>query len=361
MFEGQESITLYKLDSRGKMRMYRIDKAYDEDGFYSISGLIDGKEQVKFIEVYENQSGRDIEEQIDLEVSQRLKLKMDAGYCITKEQAKERIGKDRTGNIKPMLASKYQPGMIAAFNNVYVQRKYDGHRCVIVKEGESIRAYSRTGNDIETIDHILEKLKLVNGDFILDGELYIHGHKLQQLTSLIKRKQRESEDLCYVCYDMISDLPFYQRYLRLFEIVCSVNSNKIFNSPTMKINFEHEVEKYLSKHKAQGYEGSMLRVSDKGYEPGKRSRQLIKVKKQLDCEVTVCDISRSADGWAILGCRTEEGIAFSCSAPGNISQKTEILQNREHYIGRALTIEFSHWTDEGKPFHPVALRFREDV
>jgi hypothetical protein len=55
------------------------------------------------------------------------------------------------------------------------------------------------------------------------------------------------------------------------------------------------------------------------------------------------------------------GKQFNISAPGDFSAKYEVMKNKDKYIGRDLTIEYSHLTAEGIPFHAVALRWREDL
>ena len=102
----------------------------------------------------------------------------------------------------------------------------------------------------------------------------------------------------------------------------------------------------------------MLRTNDRGYEPGKRSSQILKAKRWLDSEFCVVDITASADGWAILHCANPFGPTFKVSAPGTIQQKTEVLNNKDLYIGRCVTVEYADLTKDRVPFHPVALNWR---
>jgi hypothetical protein len=106
-----------------------------------------------------------------------------------------------------------------------------------------------------------------------------------------------------------------------------------------------------------GYEGLILRTNDTGYEAGKRSKSLVKIKKWLDGEFLVTNIVPSVDGWAVLEC-THNGGFFRVSAPGTIDNKFEIMMDKENYIGRYVNVEFFEWTNDGIPFHPVAKYFR---
>ena len=103
------------------------------------------------------------------------------------------------------------------------------------------------------------------------------------------------------------------------------------------------------------------RHGTKGYAVGARSSSLIKVKQTLDNEFTCIAITESKDGWAVLTCEDHVGRQFGVSAPGTIEQKRDVLYNAADYTGRKLTVEYSQLTKDGKPFHPVAIRWRKDV
>ena len=39
--------------------------------------------------------------------------------------------------------------------------------------------------------------------------------------------------------------------------------------------------------------------------------------------------------------------------------KTHVLENKDKFIGKHIRVEFESWTKDKKPFHPVALEWRE--
>lgn len=354
----------YKVDGRGQVRVWSIYPSYEEEGFYMHSGVLCGEMQEKFVHVEENSSGRDIHEQIDLEVASRVKKKVDLGYKETVSEARKMVGRDANGNLRPMLAHKYDPNRVD-WSNAFVQYKYDGHRCLIeVRDGRA-RAYTRRGLPIRTIGHILDQLGDLD-DCILDGELYVHGEPLQTITSLVKRVQPDNQKLRFILYDMMDmDASFQDRLYEILRVaeICNAaaKDSAIKVALTERVTSDNAVQEFFALARERGYEGAIVRISERGYEPGKRSRQTLKVKKMHDDEFKVVDISESADGWAILHCETDQKHRFRCSAPGNIREKKLVLKNREQYIGRKVTVEYSHWTDQGTPFHPVAVRFQEDI
>lgn len=243
-----------------------------------------------------------------------------------------------------------------------MQPKLDGHRCLITRQDGEIIAYTRKGKLIDTIPHILADIAhwLPEG-YTLDGELYIHGKKLQQISSLIKRKQSGSADLQYHFYDIVANEPFNERLFEMRQLVVCVKIPHINLVETHKILGMPEVRFWFEHYRKLGLEGGMVRVASRGYEDAKRSAQLLKVKSWIEEEVTVLSIRPSKDGWAICSVKTDSGKVFDISAPGSIPEKTAVLLNAPLFIGKRLTIEYASLTEDGIPFHAAALRWRDDL
>lgn len=315
--------------------------------------------------VQTNNSGRSIEAQLELEINSRVSRQKDKGYKHTREEAM--LGStNQLGLVNPMLAQKLADVRLGQshFADAYVQYKYDGHRCLIGKHGGELIAYSRKGKPITTIPHILEDVAewMQDGD-TLDGELYVHGKSLQTISSLIKRDQADSRALCYHWYDLCDRTRNYgDRYRTMADLSANIRSPQVVLVPTTKVTKMAEVYEHFRKARAEGYEGSMLRVSTHGYQDAKRADQLIKVKERDDCEVTVLSARPSSQGWAILRARMDSGVEFDISAPGSVAEKTEVLANFDtKYKNRRLTIEYAMLTADGVPFHAVAIRWHEEV
>ena len=80
--------------------------------------------------------------------------------------------------IKPMLAYKVDKKPVDWSENVFIQPKLDGVRCVIqLDENNEVGAHSRTGKEFFNVAHIKNSLHYFftqNPDIVLDGELYNH-------------------------------------------------------------------------------------------------------------------------------------------------------------------------------------------
>ncbi len=316
-------------------------------------------------EVAKGKAGRTLAMQVKSRVDSRVNSKRDHGYVFNYEDAKKPLT-NILGLHKPMLAVKYRDVVrTTKLERCFVQPKLDGHRCMMTRDDNGkVVAYSRAGRYIDTMKHITAKFDIPEG-ITLDGELYKHGIPLQVISSWAKRVQPESIILDYVVYDIVDTHSDYEDRHEMLKEIVQRNSH-IVNLKLCPTRYIGDIEDYnltqdLKAHIGQKYEGLMLRPDHWNYEIGRRSKGLIKVKALEDDEAKVFDITTSKDGWAVLHCRHENGKEFKLSAPGTIVDKTRVLENKDKFIGKTVTYEYAQLTQDGKPFHAVALRWREDL
>ena len=347
---------LYQEDARGKMRVWSI---FSEDNTIIIHhGELGGTQQVKTEVVRTGLATRTIEEQVRSRINSRINKQYDRGYKDTVEEARAMKGTNSLNLVKPMLAKPLKDVRGIDYHEAYTQYKYDGHRCLITKQNGQLIAYSRQGKLIKSIGHILDEVDLQEG-MTLDGELYCHGIPLQTIGSWIKREQDATKSLIYCAYDSVAEAPFAERLRQVGVALAGAKNASL--APTAAAGDDLAVRSFFSEARTRGYEGAILRWGEEGYQVGKRSKYLVKVKTVIDDEFQVIDMERSKDGWAILVCRAQNGASFKVNAPGGYDEKFDIWRNRDSYIGKHITVEFSNLTQDGVPFHPVATTFREDV
>lgn len=351
--------TLYRKNANGVLGTWRIWRELNQ--IRIAHALVeDGREVIHTEDVVTNQSGRSLDEQIQLRINSRISRMLDKGYKYSREEA-YLSQSNQLGLARPMLAQKFRDAKNVKYEGSVLQKKLDGHRCMITKQDGEIIAYSRQGKIIDTVPQITNFLaKRIPEGTTLDGELYLHGYPLQTLASWIKRKQKDSERLMFVCYDILSNDSYLDRHQELSEIVTSDHSHVRVLGIRPYVNTD-ELWTFFNEARDQGFEGLMLRTMHRGYETGKRSDSLLKIKAFHDAEFEVVDIRSSKDGWAICICKTESGSTFGVSAPGNMDEKRYVLQNMNKFIGKHLTVEYSQLTQNGIPFHPNAVRWREDI
>lgn len=328
------------------------------------STVLGGSEVRHREEVQTNLSGRTIEEQVALRIRSRVSRMMDKGYKTSLEEA-QRGSSNQLGLDRPMLAHPIKKVSNVDYRGAVLQKKLDGHRCLVTLQEGELLAYTRQGKPIPSIKHILSALKgrLPEGTTI-DGELYCHGVKLQTIGSWIKREQSATSNLFFVVYDLIAQERYVDRHAELSNIVEGADTGapgKILALPYRPYVDGDQTLRYFREVRSGGFEGLMLRLDGRGYEAGRRSSSLLKIKEFEQEEFQVIDFESSSTGWAICKCVTKTGARFDCSAPGSVPEKTYVLEHPEEFRGRMLTVDFAHWTDDGLPFQPTAVRWREDV
>ena len=362
--------TVYKQGADGSLRFWSIEQT--PFGIIMEHGHVGGEVQTQEEIIDEGLAGRSLDEQIESRYNSRLNKKLDAGYVYDIEIAKMGKAKNMLGLCKPMLAQKSEDVDVSLLrkHTLYRQPKLDGNRCLIHNNGSRIVAYTRNGKEITTLDHITSSLDIPVG-FTLDGELYCHGESLQTIVSWVKRKQADTARIKYHVYDCVMNAPFSTRYAALRDALEGKVYKDITLVETIAISPDSgaNLGGILSDYRDLGYEGGILRsdytydrygkLTPVGYEDGKRSKSLIKLKAWQTEEFEIVDITESADGWGICHCITKSGNKFSVSAPGSHYHKRRMLTHKSEYIGKPLTVEFAFYTAALVPFHPVSVAVRD--
>jgi DNA ligase-1 len=302
-------------------------------------------------------------EQGILEVDSKASLKIDKGYVATEEEA--RLPSTNALNLlKPMLATpfeKVKPEKIE-WHNALVQPKLDGHRALY----DNGVLYSRQGK-VLNLPHIVDAIKASGLDHLhLDGELYIHGSTLQEMATLIKKQRPETLTVEYHIYDIINAQPFAHRFGTLIRDFPRWPTDTVLKLVDIaEVTSPEELEAQHAYYRAQGYEGTMLRFGCDGYDDGKRSRSLLKLKEFQDAEFTIVGVKEGTpytkEGVTyqvpIWVCDAGNGETFTCTAQGNMYEKHTLWVNRIKHIGHPLTVKFHYYSKEGIPQLPIALRF----
>ena len=359
--------TLYKKDSKGKIREWTICTIDDE--LIQKSGIVDGKlvehnKLCKSKNVGKSNSTTGSEQAI-LEMESLIKSKFSEGYFKTKDEAENEVV------ILPMLASDYNKfSKKIDWNNCYVQPKLDGMRCLAIIENGQVTLKSRDGKIIENMDHITEALKMVEHDCILDGELYCHGNSFQENMKLIKKYRKgETEKVHYHVYDIDSDHEFRERTKEVFMHLHDLNNEYIDDVDTNEVKSMEDVNKYHKEFLSQGYEGSIIRHGDKPYELDKRSTSLLKYKDFQDIDAEIIDItpndSNPLHGTPLLkySVNKPSGVSISVFKAGvkmSHEERVDLLANKHLYIGKLANIRFFEWTDDICPRFPVMIGIHLD-
>lgn len=229
------------------------------------------------------------------------------------------------GSLLPMLAKVYDNTNNKLFKKVstYIgQWKINGLRCFIsakVNSGDMFKPIklifqSREGeywSSLSTLeDYLLSVLsqnllaKMVEEHYILDGEVYLPGHTINEINHFVKDpKCPENKLIQYWCYDIaiedtiqskrIDTLMYYQtknvhHFINKDEHLS--NTEKFVVLPTWDVTNNEDA--LISRNIAinLGFEGLIMRNPNNEYQYGKRNLSMIKYKKYTDGKFTIVDI-----------------------------------------------------------------------
>ena len=244
------------------------------------------------------------------------------------------------------------------------------------KEGTNINAYSRQGKEFETLQKVLDDVCKMPGDFILDGEICMMDERgnedFQGIMKQIKRKNHTIYNPKYIVFD----------YLTLEEFDNKVGSRKLSDrlselitqswgvDTTLEVLEQYGMEDdeslsdMIDEAEYQGYEGVMLRKNT-GYE-GKRTKNLLKVKKFFDAEYIVKSIENSTHRVIVGGLEVEEemlsnvviehkGCDVGVGSGFNQEERRLYFKNPELIIGKTITVQYFEETTNQDGCH--SLRF----
>lgn len=361
--------TLYSRTSKKAVQEWTVEVDGVNGMYRTIHGQVDGKlQETEWTVAKPTNEGRanfrDESEQAIFETNAMWKKKLESGYF-------EDINDiDKKLYVEPMLAKDWKKRKDKVKLPVFCQRKLDGARCIITKDG----AKSRNGKDWATIPHITDAFKEVferYPDLVLDGELYNHEYKddFNKIMSLIKRSKPSEEDLKesaenvqYWWYDTASDKhTFSQRSNWIKELKTRFNlPDFIVVVPTDYVKTLEQLDAHYETFLVEGYEGQMIRL-DTPYE-FKRSSNLLKRKEFIDEEYTILDIQEGDGnktgyaGNAIMD-NGERG-TFSTNIAGDRAHLKDLLDNKHLYIGCQGTIRYFNLTPDGVPRFPYLYEVR---
>ena len=358
---GNGYCILYKKDTKGKIRT--LEMWTENNLLVNFAGLEDGKKVRTEAECQGKNQGKKNEttdaEQALKELEAKKKKKLREGYCTSLEEAKEGAVE------KPMLAHSYwKDGKLTTHakkidwtQGVWVQHKLAGMRSK-GKPGQNYKLFSRTNKEITTLSHITNRLS--GQEITLDGELYAHGFNFQENMRMIKKYRMDlTEKVKWHVYDIQADLCYADRQALLvtwYEKQPKEVQDVIELVPTFHCSSLEELKQYHVRFISEGYEGTMIRHSNKPYKVNGRCSSLLKYKDFIDITAELIDVipedRRTTFGKALCRTVNEQGeeIEFLASFKASHEEREEYLSNKDHYIGKVtLEIRFFEWTTSEQP------------
>ena len=277
------------------------------------------------------------------------------------------------------LAKEYDGKCDWQNDSWWASRKLDGVRCLAVVnyEGECT-LYSRMGKELTTLNKVKEAIEatgIINTVF--DGEICLideNGDEdFQGIMKQLRRKDHQIENPAYMIFDMLHKPNFDAQKggpilserlaaLRGFLTGRYITTNILRYTDQFQITDGRHFDKWGQIATDNNWEGFMIR-KDVSYE-GKRTKNLLKVKKFYDAEYVVVDYDND-DHEVVRDGRSEtikmlaqvwiehKGHRVKVGSGWNQEQRLQYMDGS--IVGKVITVQYFEETKNDKG--GISLRF----
>ncbi len=265
----------------------------------------------------------------------------------------------------PMLAEKYTQFKKKIKYSQIGQPKLNGVRSTCFLDQDKLQViFASRGGKIYNIPHLQAQLQrffeVTNNNIILDGEIYFHGKKLQEINGAARLEKDAPLWLEYHMYDILTPKPLTQRQrlndLRIMYnlMISQFNTTHIHLVPSHEIMNEEDVKGFHDHYVEQGYEGFILREPTATYQISFRDKCLLKVKEFEDKEFEIIGLHVNPNiGIGESFCFNLQNDlnekTFLARPMGSIEEKEYWHKNINSLIGKKCTVRFQERTNDGLP------------
>ena len=245
----------------------------------------------------------------------------------------------------------------------YGSRKLDGVRCICRKENDIVTFFSRSGKEFLTLGKLENEILKIPGNFILDGEICMvdkdGNEDFQGIMKQIRKKDHQIEKPKFFVFDYLTLEQFdnqtgvtpltFRLELGKNSLPGNINSDMLEFLPQEQLTTEEQFTEMAKEAEEAGFEGIMVR-KNVGYE-GKRSHNLLKVKKFHDAEYTVLGTTNAFIRWTENGKQVEreclsnitiehKGCKVNVGSGFSKEQREMYYESPQDIIGKTVTIQY---------------------
>jgi DNA ligase-1 len=290
------------------------------------------------------------EQQAVLEADSKYRKQLKAGYVVDpsgesdlKLPMKIKNYKDNTANVVfPCYGSPKLNGVNATF------RLTNTGLILTSRGGEQ---YPVPPHQIEPVTKALHKL----GTMSLNGEIYLHGAWLEDITGATKKHNELTENLEFWAFELPDVAGPFSSKIELLQ-GCGLKTPGV-----AILNSHEEIRRYHVACVNAGYEGIVIRNAHCVYQYGTRSSDAFKFKIPESMEFKIRELDRvDKNDHPVIWIVNPQGKDFKVKPKGTAEQKLKILaQFEERYRGQWYTVEFESWSKYGVPLKPVGIGLRK--
>ena len=313
-------------------------------------------------------------------------------HCVIDKNLKTRTGADLINKAIPgcvptfkvALANSYdkQKGKVNFDTQTwFASQKLDGVRCLaMVDEKGKCNFYSRQGKTFDTLNVLRDEIESLNlCNMVFDGEVCLMDESgaedFQGIMKEIKRKEHTIQNPKYKVFDYLlldefdnqtSPRKLSER-LTCFNLISDAFAEKLNCINLLeqwKVESEEHFQELAELATKNNWEGLILR-KDSEYK-GKRSNDLLKVKKFFDEEYVVKSVETAIHRIIVNGKEVEEemlgsviiehkGCDVGVGSGFDQEERRRYFKNPELIIGKTITVQYFEETMNQDGCH--SLRF----
>ena len=302
-------------------------------------------------------------------------------YSVIDKNLKTRTGADLINKAIPKCVPTFKVALANSYDKQkgkvnfdtqtwFASHKLDGVRCLaIVDDNGTCNFFSRQGKAFDTLDALKNEIESLNlRNIVFDGEVCVvdenGAEDFQGIMKEIKRKDHTIQNPKYKVFDylMLEEFDNQESKRKLSDRLG--NFNMIYNTfgkelkcidvlGQWEVESEDHFQELVNISTENNWEGLMLR-KDVGYK-GKRSNDLLKVKKFFDDEYVVKSIETAIHRIIVDGLEVEEemlasviiehkGCDVGVGSGFDQDERRKYFKNPELIIGKTITVTYFEQT-----------------
>ena len=331
----------------------------------------------------------------------------DAGVIekIIKKDLRCGVSEATANKIWPKLVSTYPVMLASGFDQklvdkikfpAYCQLKLDGMRFNAIVRNGTVEYRSRNGKELNIpsklfSDALLKLADFYGADYVLDGELLVvdsAGKPLDRKTGngILSKgvkgtmSDKEAAMVRVTLWDAIPftgfqagvyKTPYTERFMKLVQNIDSLKGVSAIGHLvdivwTKEVKTQLEAQNIFEKFLAEGQEGTILKSKTNIWED-KRSKEQIKFKGELECELVVVGweegTGKNKGRLGALVCESSDGLIQVNVGSGYSDEQRE--EYTKKVIGKIVTVKYNaRIKDRGdsveRLFLPIFIEMRED-
>ena len=312
-------------------------------------GQLDGKLQTSTDTCSPKNTGRSnsttAEQQAILEAQSKFAKKVKSGYS-------QELTSTPTVQL-PQKVKTYQDNKHLVSYPCYATPKYNGlNGTYWLLPDKTLKLTSRGGDELPPIPHLEPTILKMMEHFkttCINGELYISGESLQNITSAVKKPKELSKSLVFIPFELpLVSAPYKDKVSLLIKYI-----------PIVYITREEMLEEFFTVTVEAGYEGIVIYNTDSIYQFNQRSSTVLKYKPVADAEYKILSYTTDRNGHPVFTCETHDGKQFKVKPKGTDEERKQIITNFDsQYKNNYYKIEYEMLSDSGIPLKGIGVGLR---